>query len=129
MAGNKWNKFYLYSIYWVKFYWNYILKSKYYQSLISRIYGISEGKELEKTICVDYLYNGEKYKVYLPFERKHVNRMLNDVVEIQYEDRSEIIHQQPGVSFFITPKHLGGKSATIFSLKEEKIIEENERIC
>lgn len=122
------NKCYFYLLSLFKYSWNNFFKSKPIQNLISRFFGISIAYELNKTICIDYLYNGEVYKVYLPFERKLVNKMINDVIEIHYDQKSESIKQQPGIPFFITPKHLGAKSATIFTLLDEKQIQENETI-
>lgn len=128
------NKCYFYCLSLLKYSWCNLCKSKPMQKLISRFLGLSIAYEVNKTICIDYLYNGEVYKVYLPFERRYVNKMLNDVIEIHYEGNegnegtSENIKQQPGIPFFITPKHLGAKSATIYTLVEEKEIQENERI-
>ena len=81
--------FYLLSLF--KYSWSNFFKSKPIQNLISRFFGISIAYELNKTICIDYLYNGEVYKVYLPFERKLVNKMINDVIEIHYDQKSESI--------------------------------------
>lgn len=132
MKGNdyskKLKKIYLYGVYLAKYYYNVCKKSVYFQSLLSKIYGLSIAHEMEKSIYLEYLYNGEKYIVYLPFERRNVNKMLNNVVQVNYENKSEVIHQQPGVPFLITPKHIGAKSATIFTIEAEKQILENEKI-
>ena len=105
------------------------LKSnKYFQNIQSRVYGISLAKKEHQTLCIEYLYDNQIYRLYVPFERRLVPKMMNKTIELQYENSTRIIQHQPGIPYFITPKHLAAKTAKIYSYNEESLIDENEKI-
>lgn len=100
----------------------------YYPYVLSKIYGLSIAKKAHHTICVEYIYEGKRYTIYIPHERKYMNKMINTYVNIICENSTIKITQQPGIPFLITPKHLGASHAIIHTLDSEKRIESSEKI-
>ena len=116
-------------LHFIKYQYYKITKSQYYSFLFSHLFGRSIAVKYNQSIKIDYIYDGTLYSVYLPFERKLVPKMLNRSVIIKYEDSETEIKQQPGVPYFITPKHIGGKLAIVYStIQEEKQFAEMEKI-
>ena len=96
--------------------------------VFARLYGKSMAHKENNTIVIDYFYDGYLYQVYLPFERKLVNKMINSRVEVELENGTVHIQQQPGIPYFISPYNLGAKNAKIYSIMEEKTVSEKEKI-
>jgi hypothetical protein len=106
------------------------MKSSIFDWILSKWYGVSIGKRVNQTLNIEYVYEGQAYSVYIPFERRLVPKMLNRTIELRYNNplENKMINQQPGVPYFITPKHIGASSAVIISICEEKYITENQKI-
>ena len=105
-------------------------KSWVYNWILAKWYGVSMGTKLSQTLYLEYIFEGQIYNLYIPFERRLVPKMLNRTIELKYQDPDEnkTIQQQPGIPYFITPKHIGATSAVIISICEEKYITENQKI-
>jgi len=128
MFEQKISKIYQYIFHTIAYYYDYISKSSIYREMLSRFYGVSIAKKSNQTLSIDYLYEGKKYTVYIPYERKYIHRMMNANVEIHFESSKKSIQQQPGVPYLITPKHLGGLHGLVYSIDGEKRIGQNEKI-
>jgi hypothetical protein len=104
-------------------------KSSLVQEIFSRILGKSIAHKQNNTILISYLFEGNEYQVYLPFERKLVNKMINSRIQLEIPNQEiQEIMQQPGIPYFISPSHLGATSAKIYSISQEKTISTNEKI-
>jgi len=114
--------------YFTKYYIHKIRTSYLYQKCISNYYGISIAKKINQTLKIKYIYDGNEYLVYIPFEKKYIHKMRNQSVVLTYTTHDQKIQQQPGVPYLITPKHIGAKSAKIHTIDGEHTIHENEKI-
>ncbi len=117
--------------------YNYILDltNNYYRSYIhlvryikSMYYGISIAEKKYQTLFIPYTYEGKRYILHVPYEKKYINKMINSNVELVYDDRSVKLEQQPGVPYLISPKHLGAKYAKIYTIDNIKIVDSNETV-
>jgi hypothetical protein len=105
-----------------------INNSWFVNDIIRRYKGLSLAEKTNQSLCIHYVYQNKEYKVYIPYEKKYMNRMMNSDVFVQYENSNIKINQQPGVPYLITPKHLGAKNAIIHSLEGNTTIEPNQKI-
>lgn len=115
-------------IYLSKYYIYKFKQSFIYQKILSNYYGLSIAEKKHQTLKIRYIYEGNEYIVYVPFERKYIHKMLNQSVVLHYETYNKKLIQQPGVPYVITPKHLNAKSATIHTMTGDHVVKDNELI-
>jgi hypothetical protein len=110
-------------------YYIYQIKTSYlYQKIISNYYGLSIAEKSHQTLKISYIYEGNQYSVYIPFEKKYIHKMRNQNVILYYDSHHQDLEQQPGVPYLITPKHIGAKWAKIHTIQGEQKINEKEPI-
>ena len=119
---------YDYFVYLSKYYIHKIKGSLIYQKLSSKYYGISIAEKKYQTLKIDYIYDGNKYVLYVPFERKSIHKMINQSVILHYDNHNKRLENQPGIPYLITPNHLGANSATIHTIYGDHSVKSNETI-
>jgi hypothetical protein len=115
---------------YIKYLINQASKGKIFNWILAKWYGLSIGRKTNQSLNIDYIYDGQIYTVFIPFERRLVPKMINRSIELRHPDPqyNKMIQQQPGVPYLITPKHIGASSAVIISISEEKYITESQMI-
>jgi len=117
-------KSYNYILHLTNNYYKFILH--FFRSISSMYYGISVAEKKYQSLIIPYTYEGKRYILYVPYEKKYINRMINSNIELVYEDTNMKLEQQPGVPYLIAPKHLGAKYAKIYTIDDIKIVESND---
>lgn len=68
-----------------------------------------------KSALLAYERNGHRYVIHFPYDKRLCHKMTNSRVEIFYEDsHSDILTQQPGIPYLITPIQLGAIKAMVY---------------
>lgn len=98
------------------------------QTISSVCQCVSIAEKKHQCLCIPYIHEGRRYVVYVPYERKCMNRMINTNIEMIYDEKTIKLEQQPGVPYLISPKHLGAKYAKVYSMDNVKLVEANDRI-
>jgi hypothetical protein len=126
-------RLYILEYFWKNYYWGtqffqQIKKSWIYQTILSRSVGACVAEKQNKSLRLQYVHEGNLYDVWIPFEKRLVSKMLNQSVKLEFEDRDEILHQQPGVPYLICPRHIGASRAIITAFNKETFIGTNHKI-
>ena len=115
--------------YILSYYYHTLVTSEFVQRWISKWHGVSIAEKTHQSLRIRYLYEGKEYLVYLPFEKRYINKMINSNVELIYPDgHTTPLVQQPGVPYLIAPKHLGATSASVTSLIGTTQMETHQKI-
>lgn len=69
---------------------------------------------------IPYYYDGKRYVVYVPYQRAKIAKMKGATVQLNFENSSKLLTQQPGVPYLIAPRHLNARSATV-TVKDKQI--------
>ena len=68
-----------------------------------------------KSALLAYERNGHRYVIHFPYDKRLCHKMTNSRVEILYADlHSDILNQQPGIPYLITPSQLGAIKAMVY---------------
>ncbi len=101
-----------------------------YHWFLSRLKGVSIATKEHQTLHLRYLYEGQEYEVWLPFERRLVSKMLNQTFIVFNPENNDTrrIQQQPGIPYMVTPGNLGASGGYITTIHREKEIAKDQKV-
>ena len=106
-----------------------IKKSWIYQTLLSRMMGLSIAQKVNHSIHLRYIYDGIEYEIYLPLDNRLKSRMTNQSIEVQdHSNLSRKIKQQTGIPFLVTANQIGVEKIVLTKLDDENIFIENQKV-
>lgn len=109
-------------------YYQTIKKSWIYQRILSKYCGLSIAEKVNHSIYLTYIYEGRTYEIYLPLDNRLKSRMINDSIEIEFNNEIRKMNQQNGIPFLVTPKQMGVEKIRLITLDDVKEFQGDQKV-